>query len=226
MDPDVAVRVAMAEGGLNNPFRHGEGPAPRSQDPRFGAKENSYGPFQLYVSGHGAGLGDRAVGAGIDPTKDWQGGVNYALDEAARKGWGQWYGAAHVGIQPFQGIPRDGSIQNSAAPSVPTSAPSPYANMADGQKGQEAYAPPSSATSPPSSAIAQAAPPASSPYIPQSIANFANSSTGKSLGDMFGSMALMQQPKPLEAQPIRGPSPEQANALLTLVNSLKQMRRA
>ena len=55
IDPQVALRVAKGEGGLQNPFRHGEGPAPRTQDPALGHLENSYGPFQLYVSGTGAG---------------------------------------------------------------------------------------------------------------------------------------------------------------------------
>jgi hypothetical protein len=104
MDPDTAVRVARGEGGLVNPFRHGEGPAPKSQDPSLGPLENSFGPFQLYVSGTGAGLGDRAVAAGIDPSKDWKGGIDFALDEAKNKGWGQWYGAKAQGITGMMGI--------------------------------------------------------------------------------------------------------------------------
>jgi hypothetical protein len=104
IDPDYALRVARGEGGLSNPFRHGEGPAPKSQDPSLGPLENSIGPFQLYVSGTGAGLGDRAVAAGIDPTKNWQGGVDFALDEARRKGWDQWYGAKAQGITGMMGI--------------------------------------------------------------------------------------------------------------------------
>lgn len=220
IDPDIAVRVAQSEGGLNNPFRHGEGPAPRSQAPGYGPTENSFGPFQLYVSGNGAGLGDRAVNAGIDPRQNWQGGVDYALDEASRKGWGQWYGAKKQGITGMMGIggPRD-----------PATAPSPYAGMPDGPKGQEAYAPQPSMGSPyPGTAVAahpsqqpsQQQPSAS--YIPQSVADFANSKTGGTLGNIFGTMALAQQPKPLEPLPIRGPTPEQANALLSLLQSLKQ----
>lgn len=104
IDPDVAVRVARSEGGLSNPFRHGEGPAPKSQAAGFGATENSYGPFQLYVSGTGAGLGDRAMRAGIDPSKDWQKGIDFALDEVTRKGWGQWYGAKGQGITGMMGV--------------------------------------------------------------------------------------------------------------------------
>jgi hypothetical protein len=104
IDPDVAVRVARSEGGLDNPFRHGEGPAPKGQDPRYGSLENSYGPFQLYVSGRGAGLGDRAMAAGIDPSKNWEAGVDFALDEVTRKGWGQWYGAKGQGITGMMGV--------------------------------------------------------------------------------------------------------------------------
>lgn len=108
IDPDIAVTVARHEGGLKNPFRHGEGPAPRSQDPSFGNLENSYGPFQLYVSGNGAGLGDRALAAGINPQKNWQGGVDFALDEVNRKGWGQWYGAKAAGVTGMEGVGKPG----------------------------------------------------------------------------------------------------------------------
>lgn len=104
IDPDIAVRVARSEGGLNDPFRRGQGKAPRSQDPRLGPTENSFGPLQLYVSGTGAGLGDRAMAAGIDPSKDWQGGIDFALDEVARAGWGQWYGAKGQGITGMMGV--------------------------------------------------------------------------------------------------------------------------
>jgi hypothetical protein len=104
ISPDIAVRVARGEGGLADPFRHGEGPAPSSQAADLGPTENSYGPFQLYISGTGAGLGDRALNAGIDPRKNWQGGVDYALDEVRRKGWGQWYGARAAGIAGMMGV--------------------------------------------------------------------------------------------------------------------------
>jgi hypothetical protein len=104
IDPEVALRVARSEGGLNDPFRHAEGPRPRSQLKSLGDRENAHGPFQLYISGTGAGLGDRAIAAGVDPRKDWRAGVDFALDEVARKGWSQWYGAAKAGIGNFQGV--------------------------------------------------------------------------------------------------------------------------
>jgi hypothetical protein len=140
VDPDVAVRVALGEGGVKNPFRHGEGPAPRSQDPSLGKLENSYGPFQLYVSGNGAGLGDRALAAGIDPRSNWQGGIDYALNEISQKGWGQWYGAKAQGITGMQGVG-----------GRPANAPAPQGGsppVMDGPRGQEQIVPAGYSTRP------------------------------------------------------------------------------
>jgi hypothetical protein len=140
IDPNVAVTVATGEGGLFNPFRHGEGPAPRSQAARFGRLENSFGPFQLYISGNGAGLGDRALAAGIDPRENWQGGIDYALNEASQKGWGQWYGAKAKGITGFEGIG-----------GRPANAPAPYQGappVMDGPKGDEQVRPAGYSTRP------------------------------------------------------------------------------
>ncbi len=116
INPDIAVRVASGEGGLHNPFRHGEGPAPKSQLAAYGPKENSFGPFQLYISGTGAGLGDKALAAGIDPRKDWQAGVDFALDNAKSGGWGPWYGAKAAGITGMMGI---GGVPVGPSPSSP-----------------------------------------------------------------------------------------------------------
>lgn len=98
LDPDYEVRVAQAEGGLDNPYQHGLGAAPASQDPALGKTENSYGPFQLYVSGNNAGLGDAALAAGVDPRTNWKAGVDFALDTIKKVGHGQWYGARKIGL--------------------------------------------------------------------------------------------------------------------------------
>lgn len=95
IDPDIAVRVARSEGGLKDPFRQGEAML------SYG-REQSYGPFQLHM--RQGGVGTRALAAGIDPRKNWQGGVDYALDEAANRGWGQWFGAAKAGIGNREGL--------------------------------------------------------------------------------------------------------------------------
>lgn len=103
IDPDVAVRVAMSEGGLHDPVR-------QSDYAKGGHREPSFGPFQLLIggpgTGFGGGLGNRALAAGIDPRdpKQWQKGVDYALAEAGKRGWGQWYGAAKAGIGNYAGI--------------------------------------------------------------------------------------------------------------------------
>lgn len=95
IDPDIALRVARSEGGLTNPFRQGEAML------SYG-REESYGPFQLHM--RNGGVGARALRAGIDPRTNWQGGVDFGLDEAANKGWGQWFGAAKAGIGNREGL--------------------------------------------------------------------------------------------------------------------------
>lgn len=128
MDPDVALKVVGGEGGFSDPYQHGRGPAPESQAAGLGSTENSYGPMQLYISGTGAGLGDRALAAGIDPRTDWQAGTRFGLDEAKRAGWGQWYGAKAAGITGFEGIngtPLSGPRPGMNLTSIPGQAPPP-----------------------------------------------------------------------------------------------------
>lgn len=102
IDPNVALRVAGHEGGFKDPYQRSVLSAPGSQV--GGGTENSIGPFQLYISGRGKGLGDRALAAGIDPRKDWKAGVNFALDQAKQSGWGDWMGAKAAGITGMTGI--------------------------------------------------------------------------------------------------------------------------
>lgn len=111
IDPEVAVKVAKSE-GLNTY---------RSSSPggKWGMqREPSFGPFQLLMgqgTGGPTGLGDRFKAAtGIDPSTDRsaasiQKQIDFALDEAKRVGWGQWYGAAASGISQKQGINVDTS---------------------------------------------------------------------------------------------------------------------
>lgn len=122
IDPDIAIRVANSEGGLRDPFR-------QSDFVKNGVRERSYGPFQLYMDG---GLGNEAMKAGIDPRKDWQAGVDFALDNAAKGGWSPWYGAAKAGIGDFDGL-------RGAKPAGVTLNSVPAVGLADGPKGQEMY---------------------------------------------------------------------------------------
>lgn len=122
IDPDIALRVAMSEGGVKDPVR-------QSDVVKNGVREASYGPFQLYMGG---GLGNKALEAGIDPRdpNQWRQGIDFALDQAAAGGWGPWYGAAKVGIGNRAGLDNARAIGFSkqstqpAAAAIETAAPS------------------------------------------------------------------------------------------------------
>ncbi len=114
IDPDVAVRVAQSEGGLSDPVRQSD-----YVNPQTGKREESYGPFQLYMGG---GLGNafqQATGKRPSDPSAWQMGVDFALDNAAKSGWGAWYGAARAGIGNRQGLDqaKPVGIEASAEPS-------------------------------------------------------------------------------------------------------------
>lgn len=96
IDPNIAVRVARSEGLAPGVWQ--------SNVVRNGRRETSYGPFQLLVGG---GLGDQFIKqTGLDPkdpsTVNAQ--VDFALDNAAKGGWSPWYGAAKVGVGPWDGL--------------------------------------------------------------------------------------------------------------------------
>jgi len=97
IDPQVALRVAKSEGGFGNPVQQSYVVR------KDGSRETSYGPFQLLVGG---GLGDQALKAGIDPRdpNQWKKGVDFALDQVRKGGWGPWYGAQKQGITGMMGV--------------------------------------------------------------------------------------------------------------------------
>ncbi len=128
IDPRTALRVARAEG-------LGEG-IWQSNVTKNGAREPSFGPFQMLVGGGDSGFPEGLGNAfqkqtGLDPSdpKNWRQSVDFALDTAGKSGWGQWYGAKAAGIDNMQGI-------NGA----PQSAPVQVAD-ASGQTGFSAPAP-------------------------------------------------------------------------------------
>lgn len=97
IDPNVALAVAKSEGGLNSWNL-------QSNYVKDGVREPSFGPFQLYKGG---GLGNEFMRkTGMDPALASSGpaGVDFALDHAAKNGWGAWYGAKNTGIGNFEGI--------------------------------------------------------------------------------------------------------------------------
>ena len=102
IDPEVAIRVAQSEGGLvpnkTGSFKTGK----------------SFWPFQLHYGGPGyesfgnvAGMGNTFTAqTGYQPgdPSAWRAATDYALDAAAKNGWGAWYGARNVGVTGRQGI--------------------------------------------------------------------------------------------------------------------------
>jgi len=96
IDPDIAERVAMSEGGFDDPVR-------QSDVVYQGEREQSYGPYQLNVNG---GLWNEAIARGIDPRNPAhaRAAVTFALEHAARNGWGNFHGAARVGVGERDGI--------------------------------------------------------------------------------------------------------------------------
>jgi len=107
IDPDVALRIADAEGGRGEYAKEGKFNTGRS-----------YWAFQLHYGGAGtpyAGWGNTA-GMGNDFTERtgyqpgdpaaWQAAIDFALDHAARYGWGAWYGRKTAGVGEWDGIPR------------------------------------------------------------------------------------------------------------------------
>lgn len=131
IDPDIALRVAQSEGGLSDPVR-------QSDYVKNGVREPSYGPFQLYMNG---GLGNKALEAGIDPRDpaQWQKGVDFALDQAKKGGWGPWYGAKKIGVTGMQGI---GNAPQQVASTEPMTATDAIAAQAPIQPPQPVQTPP------------------------------------------------------------------------------------
>ena len=112
ISPDIAIRVALTEGGVTEPARMGDfsGP-PWYSGKSWWAYQAHYGgvgtPYATW--GHTAGMGN-----GFTALTGWQPGdpaawrdcARYCLNRARTGGWGAWYGAASVGITEFMGIDR------------------------------------------------------------------------------------------------------------------------
>ena len=103
VDPDVAIKVWKSEGGMN--YQSG---VKKGNQQKYKGAEDSWGPFQLY---RGGGLGnewEKVYGKNLRTANDpasIQQQIDFALQNAAKSGWGQWYGAAKVGVKDNDGIP-------------------------------------------------------------------------------------------------------------------------
>lgn len=108
IDPDIAVRVARSEGGVDEYAKRGT----------F-ATGSSFWPTQLHYGGVGTPyeyLGTVAgMGNGFSKLTSWAPGaeaawrdaIRYGWNRAKASGWSAWYGAAAVGVAQWEGIDRD-----------------------------------------------------------------------------------------------------------------------
>ena len=100
IDPNVASRMLGAESayGQNN------------LGDKVNGQPTSFGPFQLHFAPDGKAMGDDALKAGIDPRKfaqNWRQQVDFALDRAAKGGWGPWQTSMNkLGLNQWSGINR------------------------------------------------------------------------------------------------------------------------
>ncbi|TPM41540.1 hypothetical protein [Mesorhizobium sp. B2-3-4] len=103
IDPDIALKVAKSEG---------LGPGIwQSNYVKNGFREPSFGPFQLLKGGAGTGfptgLGNQFMAqTGLDPSNPANvgPGIDFALNHAAKSGWGAWYGAKAAGVGNWEGL--------------------------------------------------------------------------------------------------------------------------
>lgn len=102
IDPEVALRI----------FRHeGQGSyqslVPREGKGSLNGREASFGPWQLYVGG---GLGNayqKETGRDLVSDNTIEGirkQTQFALDAAAKDGWGAWYGRKPAGVGVRDGL--------------------------------------------------------------------------------------------------------------------------
>lgn len=125
IDPNTALAVADGEG------LRGFSP----EKPVKGDDGTSHGPFQLhYAGGRGRnrqpGLGDdftRATGLDARDPKTWKEQVDFALDNATKRGWRAFYGRQHhrvgqwdgIGGRPGVALGEDGPLSRSGANVAP-----------------------------------------------------------------------------------------------------------
>ena len=124
IDPNIAVRVWKSEGGMSQ-----QSQVPRKGSGSYAKKEDSWGPFQLFLGG---GVGNKYVKHryGKDTAAnrqklrserskaDIKKQIAFALKTAKENGWGSWHGAANVGIGNWDGIGSKSSPSIRITPNV------------------------------------------------------------------------------------------------------------
>jgi len=124
IDPNIAVRVWKSEGGMSQ-----QSQVPRKGSGSYAKKEDSWGPFQLFLGG---GVGNKYVKHryGKDTAAnrqklrserskaDIKKQIAFALQTAKQNGWGAWHGAANAGIGNWDGIGSKSSPSIKITPNV------------------------------------------------------------------------------------------------------------
>jgi len=112
MDPTIALKIANAEGLNSTEYQSS---VPRQGKGSFQGREDSYGPFQLYLGG---GLGndfEKSTGLKLRDANDLEGitkQIQFGLDKAATNGWGAWYGREPAGVGKKEGLSGAKAVNN------------------------------------------------------------------------------------------------------------------
>lgn len=125
IDPQTALLVARGEGLNARPEEGWQSFVKNKNGPN--GREDSWGVYQLLKSHNGKKMGvghEMLTKTGIDPQDpaNWQPSIDYALDYAAKNGWGAWYGAKAKGVSNWEGIKGARAIGISGGGDGPTSA--------------------------------------------------------------------------------------------------------
>jgi hypothetical protein len=126
IDPDIAVRVVISEGGL-------------SPAGWVGDNNSSFGPLQLHYGGVASG-GNAVSGLGDEFTRryrvdardpsTWRQQIEYSFVIAASQGWGAWHGAERVGIGARDGLQASRAVaRTAAAPTYQTAVLRPHVSV-------------------------------------------------------------------------------------------------
>ena len=91
IDPNVALKISWAESKYGSSY---------SGDYGYGQRgATSFGPFQLHEGGRGSvGTEAERAGIAIRNKATWRQQVDFALNWAARHGWGAWTTARNMGL--------------------------------------------------------------------------------------------------------------------------------
>jgi hypothetical protein len=104
MDVDTALKVLRSEGLQPGTWQS-------NVINKLGMRETSFGPGQLLKGG---GLGDvfeKQTGLDVTDPANWRQNIDFTFDQAIKRGWTPWHGAAAAGIGAREGLPAPGTLE-------------------------------------------------------------------------------------------------------------------